>query len=161
MILGLLISSCVITEQECDECIEFARFANTCDEYFQTEYNISFNCFTDIELNTDQVCTSEDVTMETCEEIGTYQFNDYELESALTTTCESFWDYYSSCRKLEKTRKKALNFEDQRALYDGEENAQGNYCRRWMGDDEEDWELEELEEQRDCAAYAEYVFGGL
>ena len=120
---------------------------------------MKFDCYKDIELNVEQICTSEDVAANTCSYVGAYEFSEYELEMAYSTSCEGFSDYYSSCRNLKKVRKKALNAEDQRAYYDGKEDPDGGYCRRWIGDDEEYWKIEELEESRDCEAYAEYVFG--
>ena len=156
-----LFQSCgVITEQECDECVEDARFLSACRDYFSEEYGIIPDCYKDVELNPDNICTTEKIEEGICEYLGSYLYDD-EVIAQLSTNyenCKGFFDYYTSCKNLKSNRKSGLNASDQRAYYDGKEESTGNYCRRWFWDDEEDWKGEKLIEKQACEEYADLYF---
>jgi len=133
-----------VTEQECDECVEDARYHAACHE------SVSGPCWKDVSLEP-CICTAEmvDLYPNRCETIGDVmniwqddedivQLLDEPVYSACYSSyehmwdnidngvCSSFFDYYSSCRSVKNARKASLNFRNEREYY-GE-------CRRWFWD---------------------------
>jgi len=160
--LILLLASCgFITEQNCDECWESARFANACSDYLEEEIGLAFDCYKSVDLDPDSVCTSEKFQNGECDGLGWYYFSDEDFEQLAANleneTCNSLIDWYASCKTYERNRKKGLNAIDQWEFYNGKINEEvGEYepaCRTWIGDEKSD--VEKAIEKRDCEAWAE------
>jgi hypothetical protein len=156
--LSLLLGCGVVTEQECDECFEDARFHQACDNYFAEQYSIAFDCYNGIELDSDCFCNGEDVDNDACFIDGMFQLGAYEYETPecviefdpLETQCDSLSDHYNSCTNWKNSKKEAFSKAEQKEYYSSDE------CRRWAWDDE-DWSLEKAVETRDCEAFAQMI----
>ena len=158
-ITPLFFSCGIITEQECDECVEFARFANACYAYFQEERNIEFECYKGLDLDPDNICTQTKIDAGECQYLGSYFFDEegyWELEE---NECNNIFDHYASCKNMKRTKKRAFSFVEQRKYYDGLEDDNGNYCRGWFWDDQDTtrWKLEKAAEKRECEEYFEIL----
>ena len=154
-----IVSGCgIVTEQECDECFEDARFHEACDNYFAEKYAISFDCYSGVDLQPDCFCNSDDENNDACFvdgdfQLGAYEFGNPDCEVELDPEdyrCESFADNYDSCTNWKNTRKEALSRDEEKRYYSSEE------CRRWAWDDN-DWSIEKAIESRDCEEFAELI----
>lgn len=172
-LLMTLLGCGIVTEQECDECVEYARFADACHDFLKSEYDISLACSVDLEYEPDRFCTQSFVEEnqnrdnlssdeQRCidaalngERLGWYMYTLDDFNVIGSSTCESQWDYYSGCQSKKRAKKKAMNAAEQFEYYQSDE------CRRWFWDSKELWALETAVEKRDCEEFYTLLTQGL